>query len=565
MKKLSTIILFFFLSAAPIVLAQGAKTPSQPPPGMCIDDPRLRQKSLKIIRKAIRNMTSATTGTLAPQDAYSNCVIAELMKRVGDSRAKYYYAKAIAAEDTEPEYEMHFANYLRNFRGPQRPLFPEAERHYLEALRKLRELEAGKRWNRHYHQLRMQVERGLVSLYQEDGIPLVYESDQSDGQFAVERPVIFFSTFNRAARSTRDFERVDDVRSFTSEALFAASRQRLNRPLSEAELTRLIRPKRYFETFNRIRFRDQDAPVLDLFHTYRAIGDAQITDFFRPGEFNHFRLSEAGVAVEKPFEASPFDLYLRGMYKSSERRGLIEFLPGNKEHVNTFEANAAVSRFIGPDKATLESTYVYQDIKPDITDPPKRNRHIIASTFTYQIFRPLSFLEAVYGKRFETRGLHLFGGVVFDKERFGTVDIKKRDFFVGSSVRGLGRVDLTLQPTIFRARVTGDASQSNTQYRTNFNVLYRILDEESEPGIPQKKLGVHWAFVHLVVPFKHDVAIKGLKEFENFDAGIHLDTKFFLAGRRRTTFLASFRYNHQRFYRLNRDLNLFGFDIGMGF
>ncbi len=561
MKKLATITLLFSIAAAPVAFAQGAKNSPPPSPPMCVNDTRLTNKSLKAIRKEIRDLT----GPPAPQDAYTNCVIAELMKRVGDSRAESHYQKAIEAEDAEPEYELLYADYLRNFRGPQRPLFPQAERHYMEASRKLRQLQAGTRWNRGYDQLRMRIERGLVALYQEDGIPLLYKSDQTDGKPAVERPVMFFSTFNRAARSTRDFERVDDVRSFTSEALFVASRQRLNRPLSEDELTRLIRPKRQFETFNRIRFRNHHWPVLDIFHTHREIDDSQVTNFFRPGEFNDFRLREIGVAVEKPFDASPyFDLYLRGLYKRSERRGLIEFFPGNKEHLNHFEANAAVSRFVGPDKVILESTYVYQDINPDITNPPERNRQIFAVTFTYQLFRPLPFLDPVYGERFRPRGLHLFSGVVFDKERFGTVDIKKQDFFIGSSLRGLGRVDLTLQPTIFKARVTGDASQSHSQYRTNFNLLYRILDEESEPGLPEKKMGVRWAFVHLIAPFKHDVAMKGLRDFENFDAGIQLDTKFFIAGHRRTTFLASFRYSYQRFYRLNKDLNLFGFDIGMG-
>jgi hypothetical protein len=566
MKKLVTITLLFYISAAPVAFAQGAKNTPPPFPPMCINDTRLTGQSLKALRKEIRDLTGAATGTPESQDAYSNCVIAELMKRVGDSRAESHYQKAIDAEDAEPEYELLYADYLRNFRGPQRPLFPQAERHYLEALRKLRQLQAGKRWNHGYDELRARVERGLVALYQEDGLPLLYKSDQTGGKPAVERPFMFFSSFERAARSSGDFERVDDVRSFTSEALFASSRQRLNRPLSRDELTRLLRPKQQFETFNRVRFRYKEWPVLDIFQRDRHIEDAQITNFFRPGEFNDFRLREFGVAVEKPFAVSPyFDLYLRGLYKRSERRGLIEFLPGNKEHVNHYEANAAVSRFVGPDKATLEATYVYQDINPGIPNPPQRDRQIIAGTFTYQLFRPLSFLDQVYRERFRPRGIHLFSGVVFDKESFGAVDIKKQDFFVGASVRGLGRVDLTLQPTLFKARVTGDASQSHSQYRTNFNLLYRILDEESEPGLPEKKMGVRWAFVHLVAPFKHDVALNGLKDFENFDAGLQLDTKFFVAGHRRTTFLASFRYNYQRFYRLDKNLNLFAFDLGMGF
>src|SRR5215204_5792449 len=65
-------------------------------------------------------------------------LIAELMKRVGDLRADEYYQKTIAADDTEPAYELFYADYLRNFRGPGRPLFPDAEKHYLRAQTKLR-------------------------------------------------------------------------------------------------------------------------------------------------------------------------------------------------------------------------------------------------------------------------------------------------------------------------------------------------------------------------------------------------------------------------------------------
>jgi len=168
-------------------------------------------------------------------------------------------------------------------------------------------------------------------------------------------------------------------------------------------------------------------------------------------------------------------------------------------------------------------------------------------------------------KAIRERGLHLYSGAVFDQERFGSVAIRKTDLFIGSSLQGLGRVDLTLQPTLFRARVTGDNTQSNSQYRTNFNLLYRILDEEREPGIPEKRFGVHWSFVHLVIPFKHDIALTGLKEFENFNVGIQADTKFFTAGQGRTTFLASFRYSYQRFHRLNKNQNLFSFEMSMGF
>lgn len=564
--KLLAFTLLLCLFPTTLAFGQSGGNKTRAAYGMCSDDHRLRQRNLKSIRKEIHRIIDAASAADVSLDAYSNCVVAELMKRAGDTRATHYYEAAINTDSDEPEWELLYADYLRNFRGAQRPLFHQAERHYLEALRKLKQLQQNKRWNPNYSQLQERVERGLVNLFQQDGVPLLYGSLQTDGGIVVEKPVMLFASINRASQSINDFDRVDDVRALTSEALFSASKQRLNRPLSGAQLLGLVRSRPKFETLDRLRFRTADAPVLDVFYTHRQINDAQVTNFFRPGEFNDFRLREFGVAIEESLNvASAFDLYLRGSYKRSERRGLIEFLPGNKEHVDQFEVTAAASRFMGPDKAVLESTYVRQNIHPDQLNPPLRNRQIIAATFTYQIFSPLPFLETVYGQHFETRGLHLFGGASLDKERFGAVEIQKRDFFVGSSLRGLGRFDLTLQPTLFRAKVTGDESQTNSQYRTNFNVLYRFVDEEREPGIPDRKLGLRWAFVHLVVPLRHDIAVRGLKTFENFDAGVQLDMKVFTTGRRRTTFLASFRYDFQRFYRLNRNLNLFGFSVGMGF
>src|ERR1019366_10784245 len=50
--------------------------------------------------------------------------IAELMKRIGDYTAPQYYRNAIDADDNEAGYHFFYGEYLRNFRGPQEPLFP---------------------------------------------------------------------------------------------------------------------------------------------------------------------------------------------------------------------------------------------------------------------------------------------------------------------------------------------------------------------------------------------------------------------------------------------------------
>jgi hypothetical protein len=490
------------------------------------------------------------------KDAGTYLVIAELMKRVGDSRAEQYYQKTIAAANTEPAYELFYADYLRNFRGPNQPLFPAAEEHYLRARRKLSKIDRPSVWDL---ETSRRVERGLVALYQEDGAPIInLHRDE-----AASRPLLLFSSINRFAQLTGDFDNIDDVRGFTSEALLASSR--LHQDLSDDVLQRMIRVKPQVETLNRFRFRYKTLPAVDISYKYRQIERGQITNFFEPNKFNRIYLNEFGFSIEKPLAVSRyFDLALRGSYKRARRQGLIEFLPRSEEDINQYEGRAAVSRFLGPDKAIFETIYVFQDIDQLVSTPIKRNRQIVGAKFTYQLLR--FSIDSAYRKRFTTRGIHFLAGVLDDKERFGEARLVKNDYFVGASLKGLGGFELTIQPTIFTSRVDGVLNQlSNSQYRTNLAFAWRIKDEENEPGLPEK---LHWlnpAFIHLVVPFKHDVALKGLDKFENYDLGIALNAKFFRTGSQRTTFLMSGGYHYQRYYKLNRNLNLLSFNISIGF
>jgi hypothetical protein len=500
--------------------------------------------------------------TKQPCQTSEECLlIAELMKRVGDARTESHYERAISLDRTEPAYELFYADYLRNFRGPQRPLFPRSEQHYLRALERLeqRKQENDKKgWDEN---TKRRVQRGLVALYQEDGPPLFYRN--TDEAASVQLPVAFFSTINKAAQLTGDFDNNDDVRALTSEALLSAQR-RLS-ALSDAQLKGMIRAKNQFETLDRIRFRYGNWPVLDVFYKFRAIEQAQITMFEQPNIFNNFDLKEYGVALEKPFSISRnFDVYLRGAYKRIARRGLIENRPDGVENVNEYEAKVALSRFFGPDKAVLEAVYVFQDINQQINNPNKRERRITAATFTYQLLR-LQF-QSIYKKRFETRGLHFFGGFADDQEKFATVVVHKDDYFAGASLRGVGGFDLTVQPTFFTAYVDGDISRrENSQYRTNANLLYRIRDEEREPEVSEKVTWLHPAFIHLVVPFKHDLALKGLEKFENYRFGIELHTKLYSVNLGGASILASCGYNYQQFYRLNKTLHLFNFSLDVGY
>jgi hypothetical protein len=570
MKKIAGFVPFLLiLYFSWITFIQDAKAAERPNPFSCIGEANALGSELtaddlyKEIEKRIASLDHSNANSL--------CIIAELMKRSGNYHAEEYYTKSIKADETEPAYELFYADYLRNFRGAQHPLFSEAEEHYYAAWKKLKQIENENDQRPWEKDTKERVERGLIALYQEDGLTLFHwNSNNIDSNKFLKRPFVFFSTINQYAKSTTDFDEVDDARNFTSEALFAASEQRLNRNLTDNELRGIIRAKEQFETLNRLRYRYKQWPALDIFYKYRDIESAQITNFFEPNKFNDVSLNEYGIAVEKPFNFFPgFDLFLKGIYKRIKREGIIEFLKDNKEDVDHYEVKAVISRFIGTNKANLDITYVYQNIKPDVSNPPDRDRQIIAATIT--------FIRPLYELHFETRGLEVFGGVVYDKDSFDDVDIKKNDYFIGASLRGLkisdnlNTFDLTIQPAIFTSKVDNDESQDNSQYRTNFTLLYRFIDEEITPWMPLDKLmGVYPAFLHLVIPFRHDVAIDGPKDFENFKIGIELASKFFLNESFNTkfmgaTFLASARYDYQQYYKLDKDVDIFSFNLSMGF
>lgn len=559
MKKLFALAtLALVLAASPRARAQeSAATASDNPFGQYEEASALaKKKGYRWVRAEIKSALNNPA-----RDAQSCLRVAELMKRAGDLRAELFYAKAIEADGAEPAYELFYADYLRNFRGAGRPLFSAAERHYFRALEKLGRIEKKREWDA---ETRKRVERGLVALYQQDGLPVIYSGRGGNSTpTPIARPLLFFGSIDRFAQLTGDFDNVDDARGFTSEALLAESRR--NAELSDEELAGLARVKNQGQTFDRFRFRYGSLPAFDFSYMRREIAHAQVTNFFEPRETNKVYLNEFGVGVEKSLAvAHYFDLFVRGDYEHVGRKGLIEFLPDTWENINQFEARAAASRFVGPDKAILEAVYVFQEINQNLQVRTRRDRRIAAATFTYQLLRFAS--GSAYHNRFETRGTHLFAGTVNDRERFGPVALVKHDYFAGASLKGLGAFEVTIQPTVFTSRVESDADErKNSQYRTNLGLLWRIKDEEDEPGLPEKLHRLNPAFIHLAVPFKHDAAMSGPNKFDNYNVGIALHAKFFTTGARRTTFLTSAGYNFERFTRLKKNLNLLSCSLSMGF
>jgi len=517
------------------------------------------------INRARNSNTASTSGGALSAEGYFK--IAEMMKRLGDYEAPNYYEKAIAADPEEPCYEVFYGDYLRNFRGALTPLFPAAEVHYTEGRRKLqaRKRRHEKAFQAADHDTERFLNRGTSALYQQDGVALLSRS--SSGKVRdnyVTVPYVFLGSINRYAQSTSDLDADSDIRDYTSGMLFAQSDARLRTPLSADQLRSMIRTEKAAETLDRFRFRYKAMPVIDLYYTHRQTADAQITTFFLPGQFNDFRLNVYGVAAQKPFViAGQLDASILARFEVDQRWGLIEFVPGAKERISNYQLQAGVSRFLGPDKATVQFISARQHIHPEISPTqPNRYRRFLGGNATYSIFRRVPFLQPAYDKRYDTRGWDIFAGVLADNESFPPAIVKRRDYFVGTALKGVGRFDFTVQPTWFTSRADGDRSQRNAQYRTNFIALFRILDEEKR--IPENDTGFYLAFLHLVVPFRQDVAYVGPAAFENFRTGIELDSKW-ITYSRWTTSLVSVRYDRQRFTQLDKNKNAFAVLVSVGF
>lgn len=522
-----------------------------------------RQRGWSIILAAIAGILLALLGSSPPLAAQS-------LWQAGDPEAEQCYRKAMApqATPTSPEYDWACGEYMRNRRGPLQPLFSEAEDLYYQALKKndARPEDSASRT------LRSQVHRSLTLLYERDGLPLFNRIDRG-------RPFVFLSTQNTVTRSLADLGDVDEVRAFTSEALFAASLERLNRALSQAELRGIIREKTQIDTFNRLRLRYHAFPVLDLFVQHRDIDDAQITKFRAPNRFNDVTFTLYGGAVEKTLALYPvFDVLLRGEVRHVHREGLIEFVPEATEDVLSVVGRAVFSRFIGPDKASLELTVVSDDIDQNIATPIKRRLFIVAPTFRYEIFRPLGGLFGDPAKLPIARRSEVFAGAALRQETFADVEVQEQDFFAGLALRNLRgfrdeqSFDITLQSTLLTAEREGRDAQgravealAHRQYRTSVVLLYRLVDKERE--IPEHQATIPpVAFLNLVLLGSHDLAVRGPRDFENLKLGGGLDAKFLLeALQGGTTFLASARYEFQRFYQLDRDAHLFFVKVSMGF
>lgn len=105
------------MSLATAVLGQS--TPVLLNPIVC--DETGKGESLPEIRRHIQQLIALADFN---KNAYANCQVATLRKRVGDSRAEDSFKDAICLDPEESAYELLYADYLRNFRGADVLCFP---------------------------------------------------------------------------------------------------------------------------------------------------------------------------------------------------------------------------------------------------------------------------------------------------------------------------------------------------------------------------------------------------------------------------------------------------------
>jgi hypothetical protein len=377
-----------------------------------------------------------------------------------------------------------------------------------------------------------------------------------------------FSTDNKYGNQITVLDKVDDIRNYTSQALFAESAFRLNRPLTKTELREIVQSPTEFETFNSLYFTPiKEGPTINLFYAYGNLNNGQITNYFEPNNFNDVQINKYGVALQYQYNKSNLfeKLFLRGQYARTKNHGVIEFFPDNNENINEVGINSAILFKLSNNTLTLFPNYTYLDIDQDIENPYTRRRNIFSIGFSYgtpPIFmtstpisrgspQPSWTLEGLVSERYDPRGKVIYGGIVYDKETFGNVDVVRQDYYLGASlaewllsIKNIKKFDLVIQPNFFTSKVENDSSQDNSQFRAGLSLYYE-----------------HNKNLLFTFPLRYDKAINGPDDYENWRIGAQLTKNWGNANDNNSNIkpelFLTLRYDFQRFFNLDKDLNLF--------
>jgi len=489
---------------------------------------------------------------------------ADKLRDRGAGGARRLYEEAVAAAD-DPDNHFAYAEYLRQYRGPGLPLFPEAAGEYFAALRLLDAAEAsgayaqqgGQELRAQHQLLRRRIEWSLTDLYQRDGVPLLFRSAPVIRPLrSADRPLAFFSS-----QLELGAEEIS-VRDLTSSALLTADT--LGRPLTKAELRSLVRTKQVRDWTNRLRFRVGDWPWIDVWWSDVRAGEALVNAWV-PGDFFDYHEGTAGIAAERTFDLYPLaDLAVRGGYRRTKARAVIPGWPDNVETSHTPFVSATVSRVFpgvaGPNKAALDVGYERSNIHPEDAPGYRRSGSICSAVFRYSIYPERT------RERFTPRATDIELGAVRYTQSYNQVEVRQRDRFVGVTVREAfcSWLDLSCRYTAIEESKEHSAPEhDHAQGCVSFTPLFRLLDNENATDDAARESPLR--FVNVLLPLEHTFSRSGLSEFEGSRYGLRCEAKIAHPQLRRTTVLLSAEVSRREYPRLDRSETLLNFSLKMGF
>lgn len=550
--------------------------------------------------------------------AMKACVVAMLKSRLGDSDAADYYEMAVENDPEEPGYEFWYGRYYSGFRGARGVIVESAEDHFYKALEKLEAKRAAGKYREYHAAVEDWTRKQLIYSYQEDGVHFLpwAKTYPQRGYAGRNMPSVALSAQFHVSKDTRDFYRNNEMRLFTGEMQFAASSYR-QFTVDNGQMYKLARTPLRYRGDVRARVRQNFIGAFDFSAAYeKCQDDCQVTSYYlvpgaiddllEParnfGAFSAVNLRELGAGYERVFPLFPImDFKLKGGVKYIDRQGVIEFLPYEHEKFLGYEVRPSFSRFIGPDKLTLDLTWVYlniTDVPFGVKSEALRDKYVRAANVEYAIYRPFTLPEVRNGAlgvyRAPTRGWYWTLGGADDQDVYGTRTVKRRDVYLGTRFEGAGNWDVQLQGTYSTSDIVAldpnlgsvggvaGAPMASTSFRTSGYLQYRLINPDALPGISGSVIAPD--MIHIVAPVSWDKGLSGscvnptglpwlstytsaaecYKMFENIRVGAEMWTKFYGTGFGGPAFLTTIGYDYQYFYQLKKAVHNVHLNLRMG-
>jgi len=515
------------------------------------------------------------------------CVVGEMMKRVGDADAIAYYERAIATNPGEPGFEMFAGKYYGGARGAKGPVVEMAEKHYYRALEKLEKLQAEGRYRAYHDVVADHVRKGLLLLYQQDGLPLLPWKAYPQHPSGYPAPGLSIASQDMVSMDTRDGPGANEAGGFTAEAGLFVIRKRQGL-VPESAIEDQLRFARFAIARNPLRLRSDNQ--LRLRHTYLGAIDltygilhaknaalGQDQGFGYPELKHDVDVRELGAVYERVLPLYPlFDLRLNGGIKRVHRVGVVEYLPTCAQDFNVYEAKPSLSRFVTSDKLTIGGVYAFMDIPPidcprgpPVDDPLNvRGRRIAAVNFEYAFYSPVLLPSLELGSlrpfRTPTRGWYVYGGYVNDNEVFGDHRTINETFYGGSRLEGPGPFDIGVTESFYMnsgsivhpdGSVTADSNLSAKMLRSSVVVARHLVNPDETPGVPRSWAGFGAHSLNWVFPASFDKVLSGRTDFENFRVGTQLWWQMFGTGIWGPAVLVTAGYDYQYFYHFKKHMH----------